>query len=92
MRWYLPKYKLRASKSVDYDGKIKWFKNIAYVLENQVSVRTSFHPYEKIDAQSSIKSNYENMSGKYANVPDQDNNPYLIPEVNPYDNSDVLPA
>ena len=70
----------------------KLFKNTAYVSENQVSVRTSFHPYEKIDAQSSIKSNYENVSGKYAKVPDQDNNPYLIPEINPCVDSDVLPA
>ena len=72
--------------------KIKWVNNIAYVLENQVSVRTLFHPYEKIDAQSSIKSNCENVSGKYAKVPDQDNNPYLIPEVNPYVEPDVQPA
>jgi len=55
------------------------------------AVRTSFHAYEKMEPQQSIKSNYENVSGKYANVPDQENNPYLIPDVNPYVDPDTLP-
>ena len=61
-----------------------------YFVEKQISVQTLFHPYEKIEAQPSIKRNYANVSEKYANVPDQDSNPYVVPDVNPYVDPDVL--
>ena len=64
---------------------------ICNILENQQSVRTSLHDYEEIKAQQSNEGNYENASGKYANAPDRYNNSYLIPDVNPYVEPDVLP-
>ena len=44
----------------------------------------------KKEAQSSIKTNYENVSEKYANAPDHDNYPYFIPDINPYADADAL--
>jgi len=43
-----------------------------------------------MEPQLSIKKNYENVSGKYDNAPDQENNPYLIPDASPYVVPDVL--
>jgi len=44
-----------------------------------------------MEPQQSNKKNYENVSGKYSNVPDQENNPYLIPDVNPYVDPNIFP-